>query len=152
MSDLKVYGSLHIEVYVDMDVDRMQCITSAAKGVADRRDMEFKSYDMLSFYEKLKELGAPEDLLELFKDSNFVALTLTDGGTSIKLRLYIDRERRRMSRAVLETYTIKQHKAASSIAESLPNAVADIEKMQKILSIMKEVLDTLKSCIQHSHF
>jgi len=136
-----------------MDVDRVSCAAGAVKGVADRHGMEFKSYDMLSFYEKLKELGAPEDLLELFKDSNFGALTLTDGGTSIKLRLYIDRERRRMSRrAVLETYTIKQHKVASSIAESLPNAVADIEKMQKILSIMKEVLDTVKSCIQHSHF
>ncbi|MCC6055835.1 MAG: hypothetical protein LM583_04095 [Desulfurococcaceae archaeon] len=121
MSDLKVYESLHIEVYVDMDVDRMQCITSAVKGVTDRCGMEFGSYDMLSFYEKLKSLGAPEDLLKLFKDSNFVALTLRDGGTGIKLRLYIDWERKKISRVELETHTIKQHRVAGSTTELLPN-------------------------------
>jgi hypothetical protein len=107
VSDLKVYGSLYIEMYVDVDVDRMQCITGAVKGVADRRGMEFESNDMPSFYEKLKSLGASEDLLKLFKDSNFVALTLRDGGTDIKLRLYTDRERKKISRVELETHTIK---------------------------------------------
>jgi hypothetical protein len=138
-------------MYVDVDVDRMLCITSAVKGVADRRGMEFRSYDMLSFYEKLKSLGAPEDLLKLFKDSNFVALTLRDGGVGIKLRLYIDGERKKISRFTLKTYTIKLHRVADSVVESLSNAVADIDAMQRALNIMKEVLDAAKSCLQQSH-
>jgi hypothetical protein len=151
MSDLKVYGSPYIEMYVDMDVDRMRCITSAVKGVADRCGMEFGSYDMLSFYEKLKSLDVPEDLLKLFKDSNFVALTLRDGGTGIKLRLYIDGERKKISRVELETHTIKQHRASGSAIESLSNAVVDIEAMQRALSMMREVLDAAKNCLQQGH-
>jgi len=147
---LKVYGSLHIEMYVDVDVDRMQCITSAVKDVADRRGTEFKSYDMLSFYEKLKGLGAPEDLLKLFRDSNFIVLTLRDGGTGIKLRLYIDGERKKINRITLKTYAIKLHRVADRAAESLTNAVADVEAMQRALNIMRKVLDATKSCLQQS--
>jgi hypothetical protein len=151
MNDLKVYGSLHIEMHVDMDVDRMQCITSAVKSIADRRGMGFRVSDVTGFYEKLKELDAPEDLLELFRDSNFVALTLRDGGTGIKFRLYIDRERKKISRIELKTHAIKRHSVAGSAIESLSNAVADIEAMQRALSMMREVLDAAKSCLQQGH-
>ena len=109
---MKVYGSLHIEMYVDMDTDRMQCITSAVKDVADRHDTVFESY------EKLKSLGAPEDLLKLFKDSNFVAVTLMNADTRISLRLYIDKESRRISRIELVTSIAKQYRVADSATES----------------------------------
>jgi len=148
---LRVYGSLHIEMYIDIDVDRMQCIASVVKGVADRFGMEFKSHDMLSFYEKLKSLGAPEDLLKLFRDSNYVALTLRDGGTGISLSLYMDWERKKINRVTLNTYTIKLRRVVDGVAESLSNAVADVEAMQRALNIMKEVLDATKSCLQQSH-
>jgi len=151
LSDLKVYGSLHIEMYVDVDVDRVSCIASVVKGVADGLGMEFSSHDMLSFYEKLKSLGAPEDLLKLFRDSNYVVLTLRDGGTSISLSLYMDWERKRINRITLKTQTIKLHRVVGSVAESLSNAVADVEAMQRALNIMKEVLDATKSCLQQSH-
>jgi hypothetical protein len=105
----------------------------------------------LGFYEKLKELGAPEDLLKLFRDSNLVVLALRDGGTGIKLRLYIDRERKKISRITLKTYAIKLHRVVGSVAESLSNAVADIDAMQRALNIMREVLDAAKSCLQQSH-
>jgi len=151
MSNLKVYGSLHIEMYVDIDVDRMQCIASVVKGVADRRGMSFRISDVAGFYEKLKSLGASEDLLKLFRDSNFVALTLRDGGVDIRLRIYMDWERKKINRITLKTLAIKLHRVVGSVAESLSNAVADVEAMQRALNIMKEVLDATKSCLQQSH-
>jgi len=128
---LKVYGSLYIEMHVDVDVDRVQCVADAVKGVADRRGMSFRISDVAGFYEKLKSLGAPEDLLKLFRDSNFVALTLRGGGVDISLSLYMDWERKKINRVTLKTLAIKLHRVVGGVAESLSNAVADVEAMQR---------------------
>jgi len=144
VSGMEIHGSLHIEVRVDIDVDRVPCIADAVKGVADRRGMGFRVSDVASFYGKLKELGAPEDLLEIFKEPNFVAITLMNAGTRITLRLYMDKESRRINRAELVASIAKQYRTKDRIS----NIVADIEAMQRALDTAKEVLEIVKSCTQ----
>jgi len=139
---LKIHGSIHIEVRVDIDVDRVPCIADAVKVVADRRGMSFRVSDVASFYGKLKELGAPEELLEIFKEPNFVAITLTDAGIRITLRLYMDKESRRINKAELVASIAKQYRAEDRIRST----VADLEAVQRAVDTAKEVLDIVKSC------
>jgi hypothetical protein len=106
--------------------------------------MGFWVSDVASFYGKLKSLGAPEDLLEIFKEPNFVAITLMDAGTRINLMLYIDKESRRINRVELVTSIAKQYRAEDSIRST----VAELETVRKALDTAKEVLETVKSCTQ----
>jgi hypothetical protein len=141
---VEIHGSLRIEVHADVDAGRVPCIADAVKGVADRRGMGFWVSDVASFYGKLKSLGAPEDLLEIFKEPNFVAITLMDAGTRINLMLYIDKESGRINRVELVTSIAKQYRAEDSIR----SAVAELETVRKALDTAKEVLETVKSCAQ----
>jgi hypothetical protein len=63
----------------------------------------------------------------------------------------MDWERKKINRVTLSTYTIKLHRVVGSVAESLTNAVADVEAMQRALNIVKEVLNATKSCLQQSY-
>lgn len=147
---MEIHGSLRIEVHADVDAGRVPCIAGAVKSVADKHGMGFRVDDLVGFYEKLKGLGAPEDLLELFKDVSFVAVTLTARGVKIKLRLYIDKERRRINKIMLTTDIAKPDLLSETVSALTGESELDIaiKAMQKALNVVKEALDAVKSCIQ----
>jgi hypothetical protein len=147
---MEIHGSLRIEVHADVDAGRVPCIAGAVKGVADKHGMGFRVDDLVGFYEKLKGLGVPEDLLELFKDASFVAVTLTARGVKIKLRLYIDKERRRINKIMLTTDIAKPDLLSETASALTGESELDIaiKAMQKALNVVKEALDAVKSCIQ----